>query len=469
MTLKSVRRPHSLIGQAQENLRSSQIAHRHHHLQHAAVAKADIGVLLSGGSSASGSTSLAGSGHRPPQLPNDGYPSRTAVSAVELPGLVANTAQRCSSRTVTASSADSRPSSKQRRRTPSEVRSPQRSPSSASARSCKASPRTPIAAALDKSAALGAARALDDIDDDTFEADLADLEALSHHLDLRVEDVPSSSVIADARPTTCGTQASSSTTAPGGSIGGDVSTLTDTDEVLGGEALHVGIEDFANPLRGAHRAQYELQRCRLPPGCRIENLSGSPGQFFFVIDVAEGPYTPATMTFWIKVFDDFPAPDSLSIRSTKRIFHPSIDPATGHVGIPWSRSGSAGDAVHIQSVLCAVRRLASTPEDAPAINVDAAMLLQTDLDEFRRAVRTTLSGGDYGGFKFDSLLNPSGGLGGKHSHVRASTPSSTEGGSRGVSDELKLGLMQLELMKDKFKQQATDWQQQNSDELRSLA
>lgn len=466
MTLKSVRRPHSLIAQAQENLRSSQIAHRHHHLQHAAVSKADIGGLFGGASVASGSAScLAGSGHRPPQLPNDGYPSRAGLSAVELPGLVANTAQRCLSRTVTASSSDSRPSSKQRRRTPSEVRSPRRSPSSASARSSRASPRTPIAAALDKSAGLGAARAPDD-DDDTFEADLADLEALSNHLDLRVEDVPSSSVIADARPTTGGTQASSSTTAPGGSLSGDVSTFTDTEEAFGSEALHGGVEEIGNPLRGAHRAQFELQRCKLPPGCRIEHLTGSPGQFFYVVDVAEGPYTPATMTFWIKVFDDFPAPDSLSVRSTKRIFHPSIDPITGHVGIPWSRSSTAGDVVHIQSVLCAVRQLAIAPEDAPAINAEAAMLLQTDLDEFRRAVRTTVSGGDYAGSTFDSLLNPSS-LGSKHRNIRASTASTRDGG-RGVSDEVKLGLMQLELMKDKFKQQATDWQQQNSDELRSL-
>lgn len=292
---------------------------------------------------------------------------------------------------------------------------------------------------------------------DDFAVDLEELEALCAHLHISVEDPSmSSSHLADARPTTGGTSASGSTTAPPGSISGELSVSTETDDCLSTGRTREG-EDLLG-LDGIERVQQELQSLRLPHGCRVDRLTASATQLLFELDVSEGPFMPATLSFWVKVFDDFPAPGSFSVRSNKRVFHPSIDPTTCRVEIPEDRIEGGGIA--LRPLLLAIRDLIVNPPDAPAVNGDAAMLLQTDRDEFRRTVRLTLNGGDYGGIKFDRVLNP--GKGG------ATLKTSSACSVKPVKDEVKLEVMTLEVMKEDFKQQISALQLQNLQEIEQL-
>merc|ERR1712039_164549 len=97
--------------------------------------------------------------------------------------------------------------------------------------------------------------------------------------------------------------------------------------------------------------------------------------FFFSIDVADGPYTPATLTFWIKIFDEFPEPMSYSMRCTQRIFHPNIDPATGRIEIVEDFLDEGSN--RLRSLLAALHRLIITPSQVCVVkNVQAGTLLQ---------------------------------------------------------------------------------------------
>merc|ERR1719261_2041728 len=136
-------------------------------------------------------------------------------------------------------------------------------------------------------------------------------------------------------------------------------------------------------------------------------MTRSPGtgaQLFFSVDVCEGPYAPATLTFWIKVFDEYPLPSGYSIRCTKRIFHPNIDPETGRMDIE-KHELEGKDPSKLRSILSAIRQRILEPVDVPAVNPEAAMLRQTDPEEFRRTVRKTLGGGEHRGVQFDRISN----------------------------------------------------------------
>mmetsp|Transcript_131380 Transcript_131380/g.420502 ORF Transcript_131380/g.420502 Transcript_131380/m.420502 type:complete len:469 (-) Transcript_131380:70-1476(-) len=465
MVLKGARRPNSLISQTHDSLRSQEAANRQQRVQ-----------LVSGGGSSSTS-----SGVRPPQLPGAGYPpgvARTSPSGSggsalppcsspggspsgsscanlpELPELSSSTglasltasvsARRSSSRggLVGGPSPNSRPSSKQSSRGAAGGGStPRRSPSSAaSSRSGGTRPRASSAAAA---ASPLAAEEEEEDEDDDFLSELEDLAALSRHLNLQIEDP----VAADPRPTTGGTSASASTT-------------EDTDDLQTNDIANSGEDRL--PVQ--QRVYNELQNCKLPHGCRVEGMFGASAQFFFVMDVTEGPYTPATLTFWVKIFDDFPTEGSFSVRSSKRFFHPGIDPMNSRVEIPLERLTVNG-GTSIRALLLAIRELVVAPSDALAVNGDAAMLLQTDPDEFRRTVRLTLNGGDYGGAKFDRVLNPNK-PGGTLSSIGSSTSAAVA--DKPLADQTKVDLMQLEVMKDDFKKQASEWQQQNLREIHDL-
>jgi len=214
-----------------------------------------------------------------------------------------------------------------------------------------------------------------------------------------------------------------------------------------------GVADW----RGAVCASYELQQLRIPHGCRIERSPGSSGQFFFAVDVAEGPFTPATLTFWVKVFDDFPRPGSCSVRSTQRIFHPCVDPGSGRIAIPDEVFEASDKALAL--VLGFVRQLILTPRDSPAANTDAALLLQTDPEEFRRTVRFTLNGGQHRGVNYDRVLNAS----------KAASKNTGSGQPQAsLSDDVRLKVMRLEVMKDQMKAQTSEMQRRNSEQISGL-
>lgn len=304
-----------------------------------------------------------------------------------------------------------------------------------------------------------AAAAAEEAADEDMADQLAELDELSALLGLQVEDP---AAISEGRPATNSTTASASTTAPSGSKAGELSSLGDSDELRHEDGGKEGALDFQHTLNGVARLQRELPNCRLPHGCRLETSQASPAQFFFTMDVTEGPYMPATITFWIKVFEDFPAPGSCRIRATKRIFHPFINPTTGTVELPEdSLYGSEGE-IQLRSLVLAVRDLIFAPPDTPAhleslaVNEESAALLRRDSAEFRRVVRLTLNGGEHGGVKFDRVLNPSslGRSGGKEKDAVFAS-------SKPVSEKVMVDLMQLESMKEKFKLQATEWQLEN--------
>lgn len=297
-------------------------------------------------------------------------------------------------------------------------------------------------------------------DDDVLAQDLADLEELSVHLNLQSDDDAQSGRDADRRPLTGGTSASASTTARGGSSGCEAFSA-DLEESTAGD--HRGDEDDASSsLRGAMRAQYELQHCSLPQGCRVECSPASPGQWFVTFDVNEGPYMPCSLTFWVKIFDEFPHGDSYSIRCTSRIFHPNVEPETGRLNLERQVSLEATCRMRTRALIDGIRRLIAAPTDSPAVNAEAAMLLQTDPDEFRRVVRLTLAGGEYGGIRFDRVL-PAAGQAGK-----AKTPPVQSKAQRALSDKMLLDIMELEVIKEDYKDKATAMLVRNTKEIEEL-
>lgn len=311
-----------------------------------------------------------------------------------------------------------------------------------------------FAAAVAEAEAAFAAEAQTD-GDAVFDRQLRELEELSALLGLSQDDrsleVESSSQysVDVFRPAT-GTSASASTTAPPGS------------EVAHGELeepdLSAPLGDAFDTLQGAQRAHYELQMFPLPHGCRLEQATGLSGQFFFSIDVTDGPYTPSTVTFWVKVFDEFPEPGSVSVRCTTRIFHPSIDPDSCRLELrePLS-TGQSGNS--FKALLLEIRNVIFSPSDAPAANADAAMLLQTDPDEFRRIVRSTLLGGEYRGYKFDRLMAAG---------TQRGSGESDAGNSSRLSKEMKLKLMNVESLKEQLKAKVSAFQAANTLEINSL-
>eukprot|EP00929_Paragymnodinium_shiwhaense_P023665 TRINITY_DN14768_c0_g1_i4.p1 TRINITY_DN14768_c0_g1~~TRINITY_DN14768_c0_g1_i4.p1 ORF type:complete len:479 (-),score=105.20 TRINITY_DN14768_c0_g1_i4:353-1789(-) len=291
------------------------------------------------------------------------------------------------------------------------------------------------------------------VEDAVFARQLRDLDELSTLLGLS-QDGRTSLDIEPFRPAT-GTSASASTTAPPCSDSAPAE-LEDASVSLDNAPL----VDAFDSLQGAQRAHYDLQQFSLPHGCRIEQAAGLSAQFFFSIDVTDGPYTPSTLTFWIKVFDEFPEPGSVSIRCTQRIFHPNVDPETGRLDLrePLS-TGQCGN--HFKAVLLEIRSVIWRPSDSPAANADAAMLLQTDPDEFRRTVRSTLLGGEYRGHKFERLMAT-----GKKAESEAAS-----GGLRSqssLSNDLQLKLMSVESIKEQLKAQVSAFQQSNTRELNCL-
>jgi ubiquitin-conjugating enzyme E2 M len=291
------------------------------------------------------------------------------------------------------------------------------------------------------------------------------LDELCDHLGLRSEDRQAAvegPVDSDTRPLTGGTSASASTTVPGGSSGFEVASLGAS---TGFEAASLDHEetivaDSDNPfdsLQGGQRVSYEMQQGNvLPHGCRLERAPGTSAQFFLSVDASEGPYAPATLKFWIKVFNEFPASDGVSIRSTQRIFHPNIDPDSGQVRL---QPDSLERVCRFKDVLSAIRRLVVTPTDSPAANADAAMLLQTDPEEFRRTVRTTLGGGEYRSVRFDRVLD---------FNKKSSKEVVDESQLPQMSEQMRLELMKLEVLQGQFKAFADTMIKQNTAECRDL-
>lgn len=458
------RRPHGLILQAhvQQNLQGTLALHRQH-LQQASQ------------------TGAASSCPRPPQLPGVGLPSLSSTGypppspeAAGSPSCVRVPQRRASSSSSSraalgatgGSIASSSPShSRSRRHARAESleaksgSSARRSPSSASAAEGAAegerlSPRTLLA--------FNRTDCEDDEDDDELFQQLEELQELSSRLGLTTEEGGSSgSGALEPRPTTGGTSTSVSTTARGGSSSAG---CTASEDDPGGEAWgeggfsfyeegEIGLTDW----RGAVCASWELQSLRLPHGCRVEKSPGSSGQFFFTVDVGEGPFTPATLTFWVKVFDDFPGRGSCSVRCTQRIFHPCVDPTTGRIAIP-DEVYEASDKA-LSALLTFVRQLILTPRDSPAANADAALLLQTDPEEFRRMVRFTLNGGQHGGQSYDKVLQT-----GKP----AAKAAAAEPHQASMADDVRLKVMRIEVMKDQFKRETSEMQRRNSLQISSL-
>jgi len=294
---------------------------------------------------------------------------------------------------------------------------------------------------------------------DDFDEMLADMQELSRHLDsFNCEDV---------RPETATTSASTSasTAAPASSV--RPSTAGDAEESAP--------EDPSGGLTGVHRAHFDVQHLKLPHGCRLEDSPSSPSQFFFSVDCTSGPYMPATLTFWIKVFDEFPEPGSISVRSTKRIFHPSVDVVSSRVEVPEDCLDVPAATLHaapataapqfvagLSALLTFLRQLVLAPADnLLAANQDAATMLQTDPDEFRRTVRLTLNGGEHRGLKYDRVLN----IGKSGSTLSSSHPPPEKSK---MSDEVKLQMMQLSVLRDKCVKVVGMWEKMNEMEIADI-
>jgi ubiquitin-conjugating enzyme E2 M len=222
--------------------------------------------------------------------------------------------------------------------------------------------------------------------------------------------------------------------------------------------------DTDNPLdalRGGQRASYELQQGgALPHGCRLEQTPGVASQYIFTVDACEGPYAPATIPFWIKIFDEFPARDGVSIRCTRRIFHPNIDQDTGLVKIQQDLFAAE---LRFKDLLAALRQLVLNPTDSPVANHDAAMLLQTNAEDFRRVVRTSLGGGEYRGVRFDRVLDFS-----KKSTNSGYPSDLNQIRAPQMSDQTKLALMKIEVMQVQYKAYADDVMRRNTEESQTL-
>mmetsp|Transcript_60436 Transcript_60436/g.112239 ORF Transcript_60436/g.112239 Transcript_60436/m.112239 type:complete len:469 (+) Transcript_60436:45-1451(+) len=466
MPANALRRPQLLAGQAKANLQSTQAAHRER-LQNAS--------RRTEGSDAG----------RPPILPplskaGGGYPrDEVGTERPEVSGPARPLGPK-SPRGLRAVSLDASAGhrTQQSGASPSSSRSSARRTSKGSSPQGVLVPTPPPGQEPDDELE---AEEEDEEEDDEFLEDLAELDRLAQHLN-RGHAGGADAGNDSARPAS-GTSISASTTVPCGSSVSEATFGTeDGDEVHATNPQPPRAEDISeNPLeflQGAQRVHHELQSCTLPPGCRVECTPGSRAQFFFNMDVAEGPYTPATLTFWIKIFEDFPAPGGYSIRCTKSIFHPNVSPEDRGFLLPSQQEGGAsssstalvpGGPRHypFRDMLLEIRRCICSPCDSPAANADAAMLLQTDPDEFRRVVRTTLNGGDYRGVRFDQVLN----LSRFSKSAQDATPlalQDAEPKRAPMSEKLRLGMMKLEVMRDDFNAQASAWQHANSLECKKL-
>mmetsp|Transcript_3600 Transcript_3600/g.9061 ORF Transcript_3600/g.9061 Transcript_3600/m.9061 type:complete len:461 (-) Transcript_3600:51-1433(-) len=459
MPANASRRPQLLAGQARANLQSTQAAHRER-LQ-------NVG--------------RAGDAGRPPILPPlskaGGYPrdevEHTPAEASGPPRPLGPKSPR-GARAVSLEAAAGGPRTTQSAASPSSSRSSGRGASKGSKALVPTSP--PSQDPDDEEEEEDDGEEDEDVEDDEFLEDLAELDRLAQHLN-RGHAAAGGADAENGRPAS-GTSISASTTVPcGSSISEATFGTEDVDEARTATPQAPREEISENPLeflQGAQRVHHELQSCTLPPGCRVECTPGSRAQFFFTMDVAEGPYTPATLTFWVKIFEDFPAPGGYSIRCTKNIFHPNVSADDRGVCLP-SQQDAGGSSSSTALALCGprhypfrdllleLRRCICSPGDSPAVNADAAMLLQTDPDEFRRVVRTTLSGGDYRGVRFDQVMNLSR-LSTKPLELQDEEPKRTA-----MPEKMRLGMMKLEVMRDDFKAQASAWQHANTLECKKLA
>jgi len=446
-----------------DNLRGTQAAQRQHLQQQAAAARANV------------SQALPGQKSRPPQLPNvpGSVPSTPPSRGRATPGRGDLQDASAASPTARMSVTERDPSP---RSTSSRVHACIKESRSLSLEAFSGGspkdPVRPISSSSSRATPRGSSRGapvsnladgMED-DEDDFADELAELEVLCQHLGMRGERAEEHYSLTDAetRPLTGGTSASASTTVPGGSIGGEAPSIDLDDQPSGVEALAESDNPF-DTLQGAQRASYEMQNCALPHGCRAERTPGSSGQLFFTVDATSGPYTPATLMFWIKIFDEFPAPGGLSVRCTKRIFHPNIEIETGNLRLPQNSHEQPGARErHLRDLFTTIREQVLTPSDSPAANADAAMLLQTDRDEFRRVVRSTLAGGEYRGVQFDRVLDFSKKRAGEKEQKKDEQRPST------MSDHFKVEMMKLEVMRDQFKAQANDMIALNNRECRAL-
>jgi len=292
-------------------------------------------------------------------------------------------------------------------------------------------------------------------DEASFLADLEEIDDMCSYLGLHTEE--DQRCIDTGRRTPGSTSASRSTATTCSSLSGE--TETDERSECPNIALALKCEDPWDTLRGPQRAHHELQQWSLPPNTHIESSPGSSAQFFYTVDVAEGPFTPASLTFWIKVFEDFPAEGSCRVRCTKRIFHPSVDPSS----CQWRFHGNDG-GVGFPALLLAIRKSVCAPECSPA-NAVASTLLQTDPEEFRRVVRTTLNGGEHGGVRYDRTLvlgrSSSSMTGESKIPGKPSTPLHQQ-------EFLKVEMMKIEVLRDELKSKVDVMQHENSVECRGL-
>lgn len=274
----------------------------------------------------------------------------------------------------------------------------------------------------------------DELEDD-LEEDLRELEELAAHLAQEGE--------AEPRPYTGEIE---STTAPASSLA--------TASVGNPEDCGDANEDPLEHLQGAIRVHQELAQLRLPHGCRLETSQASGAQLFFSMDVAEGPFAPASLVFWVKIFSDYPLQGSVSIRSTKRIFHPSVDAQTGAVAL--GTGEECGAKVNLGSMLTALAQMVKVPQPAAEpLNSEASSLLSDDPAEFRRAVRLALSGGEVLNVGYDRVLN-----------LKVAAAASVKPAV--LSEKMRLDLMNIEVLKGDFKATAAAYSEHNQVEMRRL-
>lgn len=278
------------------------------------------------------------------------------------------------------------------------------------------------------------ARGIDSEDD--LEEELRELEELTAHLARQG---------AEPRPSTAELE---STTAPASSLA--TASVGNPEDC--GDTADVSNEDPLEHLEGAMRVHQEISQLRLPHGCRLEISQASFAQLFFTMDLGEGPFAPASLVFWVKIFAEYPLPGSVSIRSTKRIFHPSIDAQTGAVAVPGEESTSK---VNLGMMLLALVQMVKKPQvPMEPRNPEAATLLSDDPAEFRRAVRLALSGGEVLNLCYDRVLNPK------------AAPATVK--PVAMSEKMRLDLMNIEVMKGDFKATAAAYAEHNQVELRRL-
>jgi len=303
----------------------------------------------------------------------------------------------------------------------------------------------------------------EDDEDSDMEDDFRELDILVRHLGLR-SDIAAVAEGSEAhrapdRLVTSGSAsgwASASTTVPSsmasrGEMASSAASTSEVEEVQG--------EKWFDGLRGAQRAHYELQQFPMPRGCRFDVSPGSAAQIFFTIEISDGPYTPASLTFWIKIYDEYPDLGGLVARCTKQVFHPNFDAERGHLDV--QESDLEADMFRIQAVLNFIRRLCHSPAASPVMNSDAAALLHRDPEDFRRVVRSTLSGGQYNGIQFDRVLNL-----GAPKAIAATSPAPRA--SPSLTDKLRVELMGLEVMRDQFMTAAAEYQELSTNLVRSL-